>query len=212
MDGFASFGSDSVTDGQGDPLPPADANGTINLAGASGKVVLVTGTESLGCNGGSTPCSPAQLDRVVDLVGYGSANFSEGSAAAPTLSNSTAAALRLEAGCVDTDDNAADFRTGTPSPRNTSTATAECGVPAVASFSPADGAENVSLDAAVVVTFTSPMAVSGEWFTIVCTASGDRTAGETGGPVSWTLEVEGEFEFGETCTVTILASQVRPWR
>ena len=191
----------------GVPLPPADANGTINMAGASGKVVLVSGTESLGCNGGTTPCDEDQVGRIIDLVGYGSANFFEGSAAAPTLSNSTAA-LRLEGGCVDTDDNAADFRSGTPSPRNTSTATAECGVPAVASFSPADGAENVSLDAAVVVTFTSPVAVSGEWFTIVCTASGKRTAGETGGPVSWTLEVEGEFEFGETCTVTILASQV----
>ena len=101
----------------GAPLPIPDFTGSINLAAASGKVALVTGIESLGCNGGSTPCNPEQLGRILDLVGYGSANFFEGSGAAPTL-GATLAAFRADGGCTDTDDNAADFTAGSPAPRN----------------------------------------------------------------------------------------------
>ena len=69
----------------GSPLPPTDVVDPtpINMSGSDGKVALVNGTASLACNGGSTPCSPDALARIVDLVGYGSANFFEGSAAAP---------------------------------------------------------------------------------------------------------------------------------
>lgn len=46
------------------PLPTPDiTNSTpINMSGTGGKVALVTSTTGLGCNGGSTPCSAAQLD------------------------------------------------------------------------------------------------------------------------------------------------------
>ena len=66
-----------------DPTP-------INMSGTAGKVAIVNGDSSLGCNGGSTTCDAAALARIVDLVGYGAANFSE-TAPAPVLSNSTAA-------------------------------------------------------------------------------------------------------------------------
>ena len=46
-------------------------------AGA-GKVILANTTTGLACNGSSTPCSAAQLAQIVDLVGYGTANFFEG--------------------------------------------------------------------------------------------------------------------------------------
>ncbi|HMI22608.1 MAG TPA: lamin tail domain-containing protein, partial [Gaiellaceae bacterium] len=59
----------------------------INMAAGGGKVALVTGTTSLGCNGGSAPCSAAALARIIDLIGYDGANFFEGASAAPTLSN-----------------------------------------------------------------------------------------------------------------------------
>jgi uncharacterized protein len=100
------------------------------MAAGSGKVALVTGTTSLGCNGGSTLCDGDQLARIIDLVGYGTANFYEGSGAAPTLSNTTAA-FRADGGCSDTDDNAADFTAGPPAPRNTASPTNLCGVPQV---------------------------------------------------------------------------------
>lgn len=104
-----------------------DVVGSINLSGTAGKVALVTTTVSLGCNGGSAPCSPAQLAPIVDLVGYGSANFFEG-AAAPTATNTTAV-LRASGGCQDTDNNSADFALGAPAPRNTSSPLSPCSPP-----------------------------------------------------------------------------------
>src|SRR5262245_25833766 len=89
-----------------DPTP-------IAMAAVAGKVALVNTTDPLGCNGGSTPCDPAALAKIVDLVGYGNttgntANFFEGAAPAASLSNTTAA-LRLNGGATDTDNNGADF-------------------------------------------------------------------------------------------------------
>src|ERR1700742_2055535 len=101
-----------------DPTP-------IAMAAGAGKVALVTGTTSLGCNGGSTACTPEQLARVIDLVGYGNANFFEGAAAAPTLANDRAG-QRAGAGCTDTDQNGADFASVTPAPRNTASPTTSC--------------------------------------------------------------------------------------
>jgi uncharacterized protein len=117
--------------GNGVALPTPDlVDATpIAMAAGAGKVALVTGTTSLGCNGSAgQPCSAEQLARILDLVGYGNANFFEGSAAAPTLSNTTAA-LRGESGCSDTDDNAADFTAGAPTPRNTTAPLSPCESP-----------------------------------------------------------------------------------
>jgi uncharacterized protein len=109
----------------GEPLPTPDVTGTINASAASGKFALAEGATSLGCNGGSTPCSPEQEARIVDLVGYGTANYFEGSGSAPQLSNTTAA-FRLAGGCQDTDDNTADFVVGSPAPRTSATTPAPC--------------------------------------------------------------------------------------
>ena len=109
----------------GSALPAADAVGTVNMSGTAGKVALVNSTTGLACNGASTACSPAQLASIVDLVGYGSANFYEGTGPAPALS-ATLAAFRNEAGCVDTDDNSADFTAATPAPRNTASPFHSC--------------------------------------------------------------------------------------
>ncbi|MBA3890188.1 MAG: DNA/RNA non-specific endonuclease [Gemmatimonadaceae bacterium] len=109
----------------GAPLPASDATGTIAMAAGAGKVALSDQATSIGCNGGSNPCTPAQLARIVDLVGYGSANFHEGSGPAPTLST-TLAGFRANNGCTDTNDNSDDFSTGTPAPRNSSTTVPAC--------------------------------------------------------------------------------------
>lgn len=109
----------------GAPLPAADATGTINMSGSAGKVALVESTTSLGCNGGSTPCTPAQLALIVDLVGFGGANFFEGGGAAPALNNASAA-FRADGGCTDSDDNAADFSNAAPAPRNRASIPAPC--------------------------------------------------------------------------------------
>src|SRR6266536_3265317 len=109
-------------------LPTADASGTINMAAGAGKVVLVNSTTGLACNGSSTPCTSTQLAQIVDLVGYGSANFFEGALAAPAISI-VLSDQRASGGCIDTDQNGADFAAAAPNPRNTASAFNVCGVP-----------------------------------------------------------------------------------
>lgn len=110
----------------GSALPTPDVTSTISMAGASGKVALLDGTAGLACNGGSTACSAEQSARILDLVGYGSANFFEGAGAAPLLSNTTAG-FRANNGCTDTNNNSADFSAAAPAPRNSSSALNVCG-------------------------------------------------------------------------------------
>ncbi|MES2500827.1 MAG: ExeM/NucH family extracellular endonuclease [Pseudomonadota bacterium] len=109
----------------GAALPSADANGTSNLSGTNGKVVLVNSSTGLACNGGSTVCNAAQSAQIVDLVGYGNSNFAE-TAAAPVLS-ATSALFRAENGCLDTNNNSSDFAIAAPVPRNSSSPLAVCG-------------------------------------------------------------------------------------
>jgi predicted extracellular nuclease len=107
--------------GNGVPLPAPDIDDAatpILMAAGAGKVALARTAASLGCNGSAgQPCSSASLALIEDLVGYGNANFFEGSGAAPTLTNSTSA-QRGGNGAIDTDNNASDFVSGTPTPRN----------------------------------------------------------------------------------------------
>ena len=92
------------------PLPAPDAIGTLAMSGTSGKVALVAG---------STPLSGAcPRGGALDLVGYGTTTCFEGTGSAPTLTNTTAA-IRGDGGLTDTNDNAADFVAGPPSPKST---------------------------------------------------------------------------------------------
>jgi hypothetical protein len=106
-------------------LPSPDITGSIPMSALSGKVALVNSSVSLGCGDASNPCGLPQLDLILDLVGYGTANFFEGSGAAP-LGTNTLALIRAGSGCVDTDNNGADFSTGTPNPRNSKSPTISC--------------------------------------------------------------------------------------
>jgi hypothetical protein len=79
----------------------------------SGKVFMTSADTDLI---GST--CPLPNSQIVDFVGYGStANCSEGAGPAPTITSFTAD-FRKGTGCTDTDNNAADFLTGPPNPRN----------------------------------------------------------------------------------------------
>ncbi|HEX8530972.1 MAG TPA: lamin tail domain-containing protein, partial [Cytophagales bacterium] len=113
------------TTGAALPTPDFTDATPIGMSGTAGKVTLVTGTTSLGCNGGSAPCSNESVSRILDLVGFGSANYFEGSAAAPAPSNTTAI-VRKGDGCTDTGSNSADFEVLTPTPRNTATPLKPC--------------------------------------------------------------------------------------
>jgi len=80
--------------------------------------------------------------------------------------------------------------------------------PSVSSTDPAAGATGVLRDANVTIDFSEPVAVAGSWFSISCSTSGSHAATQSGGPQSFTLDPDADFAFSETCTVTILASQV----
>ncbi|HET8751819.1 MAG TPA: lamin tail domain-containing protein [Gaiellaceae bacterium] len=109
----------------GAPLPTPDATGTSNLAATGGKVALVHDATALSC--GATAGSCSAVSTVEDLIGYGSATDYEGTATAPAPSATTAIA-RAGGGCTDSDDNAADFATAAPDPRNSSAPASACEV------------------------------------------------------------------------------------
>jgi len=185
------------------PLPAPDATGSIAMSATSGKVALVTNQTDLSCGPAPAPaCLPNAAIR--DFVGYGSsASTFEGSGPTATLSN-TSAALRADDGRVDTDNNAADFVTGAPTPRNSGRDAA----PAIASTSPADRAVDVALDANISVTFSEAVDVTGDWFTINCSHSGAHTATVSGGPTTFSLDPGTDFARSDTCSVSVRASQV----
>ena len=110
------------------PLPDPNATGAAAMSGTSGKVALVTNTNSLtcttvaACQALHVPAGP-----IADYVGYGTAaTVFEGTGGTATLSNTTAA-FRKGGGCTDTDDNAADFVVGAPFPQNSQTEQSPCG-------------------------------------------------------------------------------------
>lgn len=195
------------------PLPAPDASGSLALSGTAGKVIVARTPVTIGCNGGSAPCDADQSGLIVDLVGFGGANFAE-TTPTPALSNTTAA-IRNDGGCADTDDNAADFSVAAPDPRNSSAPLTPCDgpppadvAPSVSSVTPADGATDVSTNAAVTVTFSEPVAVAAEWFTFDCTVSGPVTGATTGGPTTYTIDPAADLAFDETCTLTVTATAV----
>jgi predicted extracellular nuclease len=96
-------------------LPAPNATGNIAMSATAGKVALVSNTVALS---GGCPVGGAIIDFVGYGTGTGGATCFEGTAAAPTLSNTTAD-FRRNNGLQDTDSNTADFITGAPNPRNT---------------------------------------------------------------------------------------------
>jgi uncharacterized protein len=191
-------------------LPDPDATGTIPMSSVAGKIALVRNTTSVS----GTGC-PLPSGAIEDYVGYGgpatgSANCFEGSAAAPQLSNTTAA-IRASSGCTDTDNNGADFSSGAPTPRNSQTAPHFCGAenaPGVASTTPTSNASGVARNANVTINFNEPVNVADGWYSLSCASSGSHTATQSGGPQSFTLNPNTDFAFSETCTVTVFAAGV----
>ena len=99
--------------GTGNPFPTPDfiPMSTINLSTAGGKIALVNSTTAL------TSCSSGFI---VDKVGYGTTSEQCNETANAAKLNNTTSIFRADNGYTDTDDNSADFSTGTPNARNSS--------------------------------------------------------------------------------------------
>jgi hypothetical protein len=83
--------------------------------------------------------------------------------------------------------------------------------PTVTSTTPANGATAVARDANLSVSFSEAVNVTGNWFTIACATSGTRNVADTvvtGGPTTFTINPNVDFAPAETCTLTVIASQV----
>ena len=108
----------------GQPLPSPDFPGGFpfspNLAASGGFVALYRQVPTFTFGG---PCPSGEF--LVDVVGYGNAVCHEGGAPAPAPTLTTAL-LRGVGGCIDQNNNASDFRTGVPNPRNSSTQKNPC--------------------------------------------------------------------------------------
>lgn len=137
-----------------------DGGTGVNYGTTSGLVAIVEGTTPLTCGFDAGACTSSSI---VDFLGYGAGDpvrpptVYEGSGGAPQGS-STKAVMRKGNGCIETDDNAADFEAVTiattgPSARNSATAAFSCasldaGADAADDASDAaDGASDASDDA-----------------------------------------------------------------
>lgn len=115
----------------GADLPSADSTGTYNMSATSGKVALSKSAVNLSI----VPPTSADL---VDWVGFGGANFAEGTVTpAPSgTATNTKSLFRADGGCSDTDNNLSDFSLGAPNPRNSATPALSCGAAPAAAIVP----------------------------------------------------------------------------
>ncbi len=182
----------------GQPLPAANISGELNLSGTAGKIALVSNGDSLG---GTCPLSDAD---VVDFVGYGTtANCSEGDIDAPAPSNSNAI-FRQSNGSQDTNVNGADFFAQIASPRRTAPIV-EIG-PSVLSTDPRNDFTNSPRDSSLTITFTEPINVDPQWFTVSCAVTGahnDATITSYNNGKNYVITPNVNFQAGEQCSVTI---------
>src|SRR5215207_5413082 len=184
------------------PLPIPDATGSIAMSSSAGKVALVTAASALTCG---ADCDTAA--GVKDFVGYGTANDFE-TAPAPGLSNTTA---DLRGAGPDTDNNAADFSTGAPNPRNTASTEPppDPGVPGLR-ISDIQGASHVSPKVGVKVAevpgVVTAASNTGFWFQ---DPTPDADAATSDGLFAFTGATGAKPAVGDAVTVTGTVAEFR---
>ena len=150
----------------GAALPAPDASDNITMNATAGKVVLVSNSNLL------IGVPPADESAIVDAVGYGAANYSEGPPTPPL--SATTAALRGNNGCTDTNHNLNDFTIGIPVPRNTASTPFSCQQTSVLLTStpnPSQVGESVILTATVTPPAATGMVEFRDGVTVLGTSS-----------------------------------------
>jgi len=91
----------------GAALPTADATGGLNISGTAGKVALTSSDVAV---------TSATSSNVIDFVGFGlTASYWEGATGPTAAPSNTTSVARISG---DTNNNAADFAAGAPTPQN----------------------------------------------------------------------------------------------
>ncbi|MBL1172355.1 MAG: hypothetical protein D8M55_07925 [Chloroflexi bacterium] len=86
--------------------------------------------------------------------------------------------------------------------------------PSVSNTTPTNGAANVAVDANITITFSEPVSVIGNWFTVICGTSGAHSVTVTPAPpitpapVFFILDPDVNFATAETCVLVIFKDQV----
>lgn len=224
--GTGNFGSITTLSGSVEPgqyvlvqatggAVPADITLVASMAAAGGKVALAQGTTSLGCNTAATCAANGTDARIIDLVGYGTANYFEGAGPAQGASVTTSTKRNLE-GCAETDNNAADFAVSDQDPDNRFSPRNPCAgppvdqAPTVIATTPLNGSTENSTTTNITVTFSELVVAGPGAFTMTCTRSGDvvLAVSPSGASTTFILDPETDLERNETCTVTVSAAGV----
>ncbi len=80
--------------------------------------------------------------------------------------------------------------------------------PSVTSTTPGNGASGVDTKTNLTITFSEPVNVGGNWFSISGSMSGAHIATVSGGPTNFTLDPDIDFANHETVVVSIFAANV----
>ena len=109
---------------------------------------------------------------------------------------------------ADTNQNNTDldFCAITPGEANSCAVVDES--PTVTSTTPIDGSTGVAVNTNIDITFSEDVTVVDPWFDINCDSSGVHTASVSGGPQTFNLDPDADFTLSESCSVTIIATQI----
>ncbi|GAB3071527.1 hypothetical protein GCM10027053_40490 [Intrasporangium mesophilum] len=100
------------------------------------------------------------------------------------------------------------FATDTFDGLGSHTAVAVDNPPAVASTSPAANAKAVNRATNVTVTFSEDVDLTGDWFDLTCSVSGDHAGTVTGGPTAYVIDPTDDFAVNDNCSLTVKAANV----
>ena len=162
----------------GAELPAADLVSTLAPSGTTGTLALVEGTAAVTL----APGSVVGVDGVVDLLGYGTSNTFEGTAATAPSSNTDVRSMNRTKG-ADTDDNRADFSlSATITPQNSGGGGTDPGT------DPGTGTDPVKATIAEVQGATDVSPMNGKTVTVEGIVTADY---RTGGYKGITIQTQG---------------------
>lgn len=81
--------------------------------------------------------------------------------------------------------------------------------PTLLTTNPAHSATNVAVNSNISVPFSEAVTLTSGWYTLSCSATGSHPAVVSAGPVNWSLDPTTDFGPLETCTLTVIAANVR---
>ena len=80
--------------------------------------------------------------------------------------------------------------------------------PSITATTPASNTGVNALNANIDISFSEGVSLSGNWYDISCSNSGNHSATLSGGPQHYSLDPDSDFANNEVCTLTVVAAMV----